>query len=1415
MITQIPKRSLSRSINRRNHGKSGRRKWILAAAAAAACGLPAQRAAAQTWNGGAGNWSTPGNWSGGVVPNTPTNVVFIDGGNALASNVTLDVSESIRGLTLDAGDTLRFGGSSLSFTLNGGGATINGLLDIANGTNNFFNSTLAFAGTSAQSLGGIGQVSLGTNTAGATFIANNAGANLLTIGPGLLIHGKNATFSGNSGGILNQGTIAADVAGGGLFTLNGMTNAGTISGTTNTTLTTTNLQNAASGTVTTTAGTITLNGTWHNAGVINSINGTVNLGGTFVFGDVGTLNRTGGTVNITGTLNNTGSTLTLDATTGSWGLAGGTIQGGTVSASGGSQLLINNTATLDGVTLNSSVIFTGSSLNVNVVHGLTLGPGVVLDIANGTNNFFNSTLSFNGTSAQTLGGVGQVSLGTNAGTSFLSNTSGTNLVTIGPGILVHGKSVNFNGNSGVFLNQGTIAADVPGGTYNLNLFTNAASVTGASNTTLTFTGFQNAASGTVTTTAGTITLNGTWHNAGVINSINGTVNLGGSFVFGDLGTLNRVGGAVNITGTLNNTGNTLTLDATTGSWGLTGGTIQGGTVSASGGSQLLINNSGTLDGVTLNSSVAFTGSSLNVNVVHGLTLGPGVVLDIANGTNNFFNSTLSFNGTSAQTLGGVGQVSLGTNSAGASFLSNNSGTNLVTIGPGILIHGKSLNFNGNNGGFFNQGTIAADVPGGAYNFSLFTNAASVTGASNTTLTFTGFQNAASGTVTTTAGTITLNGTWHNAGAINSINGTVNLGGGFVFGDLGTLNRTGGTVNITGNLTNTGSTLALNATTGSWVLSGGGSILGGSVSASAGSQLLIAGGTLDGVTLNSSGAFTGFSETLTLPHGLTLGSGAVLDVANGTNNFFNSNLTFSGTSAQTLGGSGQVSFGTNNAGASFLFNNSGTNLLTIGPGILVHGKNGSLIGNSGGIVNQGTIAADIAGGSFTFSGPVTNTGTVQGLNGGSLSFQNSFIQTAGLLGGGGDLANAGLLQVNGGTVSLGAVSGNTGTTILGSIAPGPTQPMTVKSITQNTLTIHNTGILTVPMTTNRVSSNVPNFSLDGNGTFDLGNSELATLTAPATIRGYLTHAYDPNGNADWGQPGLTSGFAKGNPTSFSVGYAFGGDQSAKDAGVRLHDGTLLATNQTVVRPVLTGDANMDGTVDFFDITQLLGYKYNTGQAASYTDGDLDYSGKVDFFDITVILSANYNTGQHFGPASATPTLTGGHSASPTGVIAAATTIGVSGDGKPDFEYDPATGHLRFRTDGGVFTTTGGTSSFVSSLTISSASGILISGGASPVFSNGTGATLTANLLSSALTNTPGFSDGFDIGIVLAPGLDAAALAADLTVKYQSLNGGALKIADITLIPEPTSLTTIGVVAAAAFCSRRRRRRHVDTAGQYFA
>src|SRR5207249_1535264 len=109
--------------------------------------------------------------------------------------------------------------------------------------------------------------------------------------------------------------------------------------------------------------------------------------------------------------------------------------------------------------------------------------------------------------------------------------------------------------------------------------------------------------GQISATAGTLSFSGGWSNSGTITAANSTVNLGGTFTVAGLGSFSRSGGAVNLTGTLANAGATLALSAATGSWNLLGGTVQGGTVSVTGGAMLV----GTGSGGSLNGNVTLKG----------------------------------------------------------------------------------------------------------------------------------------------------------------------------------------------------------------------------------------------------------------------------------------------------------------------------------------------------------------------------------------------------------------------------------------------------------------------------------------------------------------------------------------------------------------------------------------------------------------------------------------------------------------------------------------------------------------------------------------------------------------------------------------------------------------------------------------
>ena len=211
--------------------------------------------------------------------------------------------------------------------------------------------------------------------------------------------------------------------------------------------------------------TLNLSGAWSNTGTITATAATLNLGGSFTTAGLGTVNGSGGTVNLTGTLNNAASTLTLGPASGSWNLVGGTISGGTLSETGGAELVVTGSSgTLSGVTVSGPLdltgVTTGNSPSLTVSNGLTLNNATVL-LGNAAGTTYGQML-FNNT--ETLGGTGTVLLGKHSSDGLFVNSS--SVLTIGPGITVRGSDGYLdNGSSwtGTIVNQGTISADDSGG----------------------------------------------------------------------------------------------------------------------------------------------------------------------------------------------------------------------------------------------------------------------------------------------------------------------------------------------------------------------------------------------------------------------------------------------------------------------------------------------------------------------------------------------------------------------------------------------------------------------------------------------------------------------------------------------------------------------------------------------------------------------------------------------------------------------------------------------------------------------------------------------------------------------------------------------------------------------------------------
>jgi pimeloyl-ACP methyl ester carboxylesterase len=866
-----------------------------------------------------GNWTLHGGTiNGGTIATTGgSKLALTDSGGTLAGNVTIATDA-----TLDATQNIN-GGED--YALVTGGLTLNGALNLGAASGSTYGQ-LDFQG-GAQTLAGSGTVTFGSNTSNALYARGNDGSLpvTLTIGSGISLQGGSGTVGGyyNNDSLVNDGNIS--IQSGQALTIQGSN--------------------------------------WDNNGQITVAGATVNLGGSFTVAALSNFSATGATVNLTGTLNNTATTLALAPALGNWYLRGGTISGGTVSATGGSKLtltdsggtLAGNVTIATGVTLDATQNINGSEDYADVAGGLTLNGALNLGAAGG-NTY--GQLDFQG-GAQTLVGSGTVTFGSNTSNALYAQGNDGSLpvtLTIGSGISLQGGS-------------GTV-----GGYYGNDSFVNYGTITILSGQTLTIQGSN-------------------WDNNGKITATGATVNLGGSFTVAALGNFSATSATVNLTGTLNNTATTLVLAPALGNWYLHGGTINGGTVSTTGGSKLTLTDSGgTLAGDATIATGATLDATQNINggedyalVTGGLTLNGALNLGAAGGSTY---GQLDFQD-GAQTLAGSGTVTFGSNTSNALYAQGNDGSLpvILTIGSGITLQGGSGTLGGyyGNDSFVNDGAIT--IPGGQ--------------------------------------TLTIQGSnWDDNGKITATGATVNLGGSFTVAALGTFSATGATVNLTGTLNNTGTTLALASALGNWYLHGG-TISGGTVSATGASKLTLteSGGTLagnvtiaTGVTLDATQNINGSEDYAYVTGGLTLNGALNLGAAGGSTY---GQLDFQD-GAQTLAGSGTVTFGSNTSNALYAQGNDSSLpvTLTIANGISLQGGSGTVGGyyNSDSLVNYATIAIasgqtlTIQGSNWDNNGKITATGATVNLGG-------SFT-----------VAALGNFSATGATVNLTGTLNNTGTTL---------------------------------------------------------------------------------------------------------------------------------------------------------------------------------------------------------------------------------------------------------------------------------------------------------------------------------------------------------------------------------------------------
>jgi len=998
---------------------------------------------------------------------------------------------------------------------------------------NTFGGGLTNAGTvlifQEQSLGGGSNITLNGGTL-------QIGANITTLGAGSTTSNYVYTIGANGGTINVQSgytfTIQHEPDGGSILSGSGtLTNAGA------------GILNLATANSSTFTGNIVI------------VNGTVQISAETNLGAVtGGLTLNGGTLEVTSsytssaskvyTVGANGGTILVDAnqtlTLGSTGNLTGT--GNLTEAGAGTLVLSGNntgytgtniiTGTVEisaennlGTVTDSLIVSNGGTLEINGTFTnnaskvLYVGAGGAnLDILSGFTNTLAGSSQINGSNTLTLTGPGRLSITGN------QNTNWGGSVVINNGTLSFSSTTGNTNGSATGVTNFTVAE---GGTLLLNNSTGINSNRLSSTASITMTGGNllfvgTNASGTVTEHLGALTLAGGDSLVNVNNNIAGNTaalvfssltNVNGfstiSFENTNTGTLGTAGANPNI-GFV--TAPTLT-NSIIGGWatarGTNGGLLEFATLTGTNVSALSTFAIGTNTTWAPTSNVELTNNqtltsntalyTLTMTNTRSLNLGGHTLTNVGSGLLAQAGDTVISNGTITVASNGAGSggtlfvhVDTGGFLTNNAVLTNNGSgvVNLVKANNGTLLLGAVNTYTGVT--YVNGGTLELNIANAVASNS------DMTVASGATFNMNGFSQklgsiAGAGTITSTAGTLTVGGD----NASTTYSGVLSGGLGLTEIGTGTLTLSGAN-SFTGNMTISNGTISVSQDTN----------LGG-----ASSQIVLAGGTL------------GVSQSFTANTNRTVdvtASGGSINVASGATLTFAATNDLTGSGTLTSSGAGTLILaGASNFTGNLAINNGGTveaqgsttavnNLFTSN---LVSGVTG----------NGGTLMWDYTGDNFTntlSNQPSSGSNIKLGFNAGVgtsnanyiINVTNGNLNWAGIVVNGGNVflgSNATVLgngttpttlQINGGTMNLAGFNPTLGKTLTisgnaildgGFLNGGPGGGSTATLVTSGSIISDGTILQNGPnitMTpangiTNTVSGTTP---LDGVGNFTIGS-----------------------------------------------------------------------------------------------------------------------------------------------------------------------------------------------------------------------------------------------------------------------------------------------------------------------------------------